>query len=182
MSKKLACEKSGLPPGQHLMESGKIKPSDNSCSLYLRALLEHTGDPILICDEKGIPQLFNSSYAALMNKVYGLEMRPGILPHKLLEDPDEVSYWDSLHERALAGEKFKTQYTHRFDDNDIRNYEFSICPIYEDRKIKGFSAVATDITSMKSAEGALLESEERFRTLFNSSLTAMLISAVESGQ
>ena len=181
MSKKLACEKSGLPLRQHSMESEKLRPSDHSCSLYLRALLEHTGDPILICDEQGIPQLFNSSYAALMHKVYGLEMRPGILPHKLLEDPDAVSYWDSLHEKALAGESFKAQYTHRFNDNEIRHYEFTVCPIYEGLKIKGFSAVATDITSIKSAEEALLESEERFRTLFDSSPTAMLISTVESG-
>ena len=70
---------------------------------------------------------------------------------------------------------------HRFNDNEIRHYEFTVCPIYEGLKIKGFSAVATDITSIKSAEEALLESEERFRTLFDSSPTAMLISTVESG-
>ncbi len=182
MSKKLNCEKPGLSPGQRLMESEKPSSSDNHLSsLYLKALLEHTDNPILICDEKGIPQVFNSSYANLMNKVYGLAMRPGIMPHKLLKDPDAVRYWDSLHERALAGETFKHQYTHHFDDNDIRHYEFTVRPIYEDRKIKGFSAVAADLTSMKLAEKALLESEKRSRTLFNSSPTAMLISTVESG-
>ncbi len=181
MSSKSTNAKPETPLNKGASGPGDAMAPEPGCSVYLEALLEHTGDAILICDEKGIPKLFNSTYAALMKKVYGLEMQPGILPHKLLENPEDVAYWDSLHERALSGEFIRTSYTHCFDDNDIRNYEFSICPIRENQNIKGFSAVAVDVTSKKAAEDALLESEERFRMLFDCSPTAMLITAADSG-
>lgn len=181
MSSKSSCKQSGVPSNIRASGPGENRNPELQCSVYLQALLEHTNNPILVCDEKGIPQLFNSAYNNLIKEVYGVDMRPGILPHKLLENPEAVAYWDSLHQRALSGERITAQYTHRFNDHDIRSFEFSICPIYEDQKIKGFSAVATDITSKKAAENALLESEERFRMLFDAAPTAMLITAEDSG-
>lgn len=181
MSNSPTDKKLDLQHNKLLSKIGKTKSPSLGYSVYLQALLEHTDDPILICDEKGVPRLFNSAYADIMKKAFSIEMRPGIQPHTLLEDPAAVDYWESLHARALSGETFRTQYTHRFDDTDIRRFEFSVCPIFEEQKIKGFSAIATDVTAQKQAEEALRESEERFRRLFDSSPTAMAITAAENG-
>jgi len=74
MSNKPTDKKLDPQRDQLLSKLEKTKPPGQECSVYLQALLEHTDDSILICDEKGVPRLFNSAYAAMMKKVFGLEI------------------------------------------------------------------------------------------------------------
>ncbi len=160
--------------------TGNAGYSVSQCPVYLESLLEHTDGFVLVCDEKGIPRLFNSAYAGIIKSVFGIEMRPGMQPHKLLEDPEAVSYWESLHHRALAGEQFKTRYTYCFPDRSVRDYEISVRPISGKEEILGFSAVANDITIQQNARKALSESEVRFKMLFESAPIAMVIADAEN--
>lgn len=41
-------------------------------------------------------------------------------PHKLLNDPEALEYWDALHKRVLSGEKFRAEYSQHFGEGDIR--------------------------------------------------------------
>ena len=123
--------------------------SDHDHTEILTALLSHTSDCILICDEKGTPQTFNKAYAGIMKEAFGIDMKPGIKPHERLNDTDAVKYWDQLRSRALGGDRFRAEYTHKFAKNDIRTFETSFTPIERDNKIKGFIEVTRDITGRK---------------------------------
>jgi len=142
---------------EFLRKNEKTQKAEN----YLRTLLENTEDAILISDAKGVPQMFNDAYAKAMKELLGLDMKPGIQPHKLLQDPEAIAYWDELHRRALAGEKFSAEFSHQFGDS-IRHFEHVFCPIVRDDQVAGFSEVTREITARVDAEQGFRESESKY--------------------
>jgi len=141
----------------------------------MSSLLENTDDYILISDEQGLPVVFNSAYARVMKEALDIEMRPGLQSHKLLPDKDKVEWWDGLHNRVLSGEKFRVDYSHDFGGGNLRHFEVSYQPIFENGKVTGFSEVTRDITDRKNDEKNLVNSEERFRLLTESSREGVCI-------
>jgi hypothetical protein len=45
----------------------------------------------MIADRHGRPLVFSRSYAEVMKEALGLDMKPGIQPHKQLSDPAAVA-------------------------------------------------------------------------------------------
>ncbi len=121
----------------------------------LKALMENTSDYILISDKDGFPVVFNSAYASIMQEAFGMDMKPGIKPHKLLQDEEAVAFWDALHNRVLNGEKFRIEYTHKFNEANKRHFELSFNPIKSNGHVLGFSEVTRDITERKNMEEML---------------------------
>ena len=126
----------------------------------LIALLENTEDCIMISDSQGIPKLFNAAYARVMKEALGLDMKPGIQPHKLLPDPKAVTYWDDLHRRVLSGENFRSEYTHSFANGNVRHFEFSFYPIMRGEEVEGFTEISREITDRKRIEEELKFAKE----------------------
>lgn len=118
----------------------------------LNALLENTDDFILFSDENGAPMFWNSAYAAIMKELLDIDMQPGSKPHDLLEDEAARAWWDGLHDRVLAGEKFRVEFGHPVTPDEVRTFEISFNPIAEDGKVRGFSEFTREITDSKRAE------------------------------
>jgi PAS domain S-box-containing protein len=144
-------------------------------SKYYYALMENTEDAILISDNHGKPQAFNSSYKRKIKELLGLDMRPGIQPHTLLNDTDAKKYWDSLHQRVLTGEKFRSEYTHVINDDVVIHFETTFCPIVEKDEITGFTEVTRDISDRKQAEERLRYDETLLRHVLDTSPAVIFV-------
>jgi len=147
--------------------SGRVSEMPNSEDLpridLLQALLEHTSDFIMIADAEAKPVAFNRAYAQIMNEALGIEMRPGLQPHKHLQDPAAIAYWDGLHQRVLGGEHFTIEYTQEFPGVGPRCVQVTFSPIERDGRIVGFCELSREITEQVATMAALAENERILR-------------------
>ena len=139
---------------------------------YYEALMQNTGDYVLICDGQGIPQAFNESYKKRVESLLNIEMKPGIQPHRLANLPESAEYWDSLQSRALKGEKFVAEY---YDKERNMCYETLFYPIRDGEKVVGFTEITRNITERKLAEEALRESHFFTSSLLENSPNAIVV-------
>lgn len=115
---------------------------------------------------------FNHNYETAFNRYYGVKPRTG---YNLLElagrsIPDSVvNFWKEKYDEAFRG-KFVNFQTQTIDTSGKRIWrEVFINPIFlPNNQIKEISAIANDITEKKEAESAIIASEEKFRTIFES--------------
>jgi PAS domain S-box-containing protein len=159
-----------------ITEFKEIEQQLKTSHRHLTALMENSTDYILISDETGTPLIFNNAYRQIMRDTLGLDMKPGIKPHTLLDDESAVAYWEGLHERVLGGESFRVEFSYPLVNGEIRHFEFNFTPIIEDGEVKGFSEISRDITERRHREELLQESETRFRAIFENSVDAIAVS------
>ncbi len=126
----------------------------------LRALIENMSDYALICDGKGRPVMYNSAYSKIMKKAFNADVEPGLRPSKFLNDKKLIKMWESHIKRVLKGEQFTVEYSHRFEDDDVRFFEISFTPILEEGKVSGFTEIARDITERKKTQEIIIQTEK----------------------
>jgi PAS domain S-box-containing protein len=79
------------------------------------------------------------------------------------------SYWEEKYKRALAGEHLNFEIKLKDNKGNDSWKEIYLNPIYlKGDKIEEVSGIANDITEKKKSEHALVESEEKFRNIFES--------------
>ena len=145
----------------------------------MRSLMENSSDYILISDKKGKPLYFNNSYRQIMKETLGIDMVPGLIPHKLLPDPETIAWWDDLHARVLGGETFTVEYPHQFTSGEIRHFELSYTPIRNNGEILGFTEITRDISERKKAEEEVIRKESMLKTITDSALDSIFCKDIE---
>ena len=127
----------------------------------LQAIFENTDDYILLSDNTGSPVYFNTAYANIMRELLGIEMKPGLKPHTLLDDPAAREQWEEFHRRVLSGERFSVEYPVDFIEGEPLYLHVSYYPIENNGEIVGFCEYTHDVTERKRAEAELARTNER---------------------
>lgn len=164
MSERASVPGGGIDPAQgDAREPGTAagaQPVDKAHA-NLVALLENTDDFVLFSDTAGSPLFFNSAYANLIREMLGIEMRPGLKPHELLDDGEVRAMWDGFHRRVLHGERFTVEVEQPTPDGEVRHFEVRYNPVLDGGRIIGFSEFSRDITDRKHAEATLRHARDR---------------------
>ncbi|MFN6944680.1 MAG: PAS domain S-box protein [Cytophagaceae bacterium] len=121
----------------------------------LLALVENTSDLIWSINENYVLTTLNSAFKVFFEINYKHSLKVGdnlfdILPESIKEE------WLQMHEKALQGERFSTEFI-SYQDHNPRSYEISYNPVYSDIGIvRGVSVFARDITQRKITENAII--------------------------
>ena len=79
------------------------------------------------------------------------------------------SFWEKKYSQAFAGKQLNFEIKLKDKNGDDLWKEIYLNPIYlEDGSIEEVSGIANDITEKKKSQAALVESEEKFRNIFES--------------
>lgn len=89
--------------------------------------------------------------------------------HTEVMPPEMNEPFDVAVERNRNGEVAEYQYSLEIDE-DIRWFQVKLSPITLDGEYKGSVAVVRDVTSLKKAERAMRETEDKYRNLFENSI------------
>jgi PAS domain S-box-containing protein len=138
-----------------------------------RTVLEACPDPLVVYDMKGNVIYINPAFTRIF----------GWTPEELLGKridyvPDEN--WPEtkmMIDKVLAGESFSGVESRRHNQaGDILNVSISAATYLNRERVPwGSVHILRDITDQKRAEAALLESEEKYKTLVEHSLTGVFI-------
>lgn len=119
----------------------------------LQALIENTDDIMVSRDRKGHAIVFNSSFAQIVKKLFGIEAQPGIRTMDYLPEAQKA-HWEHMLENVLAGEHYREEFFWDFDD-ERRYYDLSLTPIRVEGEIIGSVEFNHDITERKQAKEQL---------------------------
>ncbi|MCK5330205.1 MAG: PAS domain S-box protein, partial [Candidatus Marinimicrobia bacterium] len=134
-----------------------------------RELVEKSGIAILIDNIKGEFEYFNNQFT----KLFGYTKKElQKLSIKILVHPDDIERVIKNHKDRISGKDGVSQYEFRGirKDKSIVHLEVSAVTIKDNNSIVGTRSYIWDITERKQTQEALLESEQRYRTLFENML------------
>jgi PAS domain S-box-containing protein len=128
----------------------------------LSTLLETTADLWAALDLDLRLRLFNRAFEQYIQNTYGVLPKAGMLPEHFLP-AQATAGWPQLIARALEIGSFQSRHTLA----DGRSLDLSFHPILSAGKITGISVFGKDITEQVAAEAALLQTEQRYRSILD---------------
>jgi PAS domain S-box-containing protein/putative nucleotidyltransferase with HDIG domain len=141
-------------------------------------LVEKAGVAILIDDREGKVKYCNKQYADMFG--YSLEeMRKQTI--RSVVHPDDIERVLKYHNNRIQGKKVPSRYECKAikKDNSIIFIEVRADALTNNGNIIGTRSYIWDITERKKVEEAVLASEEKFKTLFNSAGDAIFITDLD---
>lgn len=137
----------------------------------MQLVMDNVPALIAYLDESLKYRLVNAQYKSTLGiereKIIGVHSSE-ILNGKIFKDVY------NMYKAALDGEIIKFEMPF-FIDGRRRFFKVTYLPHYFNDKIEGLFSLAVDITDLKEAEEELYKSEERFRSIFDSSIDGILV-------
>jgi PAS domain S-box-containing protein/putative nucleotidyltransferase with HDIG domain len=159
-----------------ITESIKAKEVIKESEERYRDLVEKAGIAILIDDIKGDFKYFNKKFASLFG--YSVEEMEKLSIQSIVH-LDDVDMVMKYHKGRVSSKKVPTRYEFRGIKKDGSDIYLEVDAVTLKGKGKGHiigtRSYMWDITERKKAQEVIQESEEKFKTLFNSASDAIFI-------
>ncbi len=140
--------------------------------------LEQTADSVYITDREGVIEYVNPTFEQTTG--YSKAEVMGQTPRILKSGQHEERFYDNLWDIIRAGEVFKAIFTNRRKNGELFYDDRIITPLKDSQDhITHFVSTGRDITQRRLTQQALQESEERFRTVFESAPIGMVMTNKE---
>ncbi len=131
------------------------------------AALESAANAVVITDREGRITWVNPAFTRLTG--YTAAEAIGKNPRLLKSDRHDAAFYRTLWETILCGRVWRGELVNRRKDGSLYLEEQTITPVLDaGGAISHFIGIKQDISERKQAEGALRESEEKFRSLVES--------------
>lgn len=145
-----------------------------------RTMIEHSSEIITVIDANGVIQFdsFSTSH------VLGYEPRERVGNNAFdLIHPDDIAAVKDVLDNSIKNniEINVVQYRYLHKNGSWKYLESTGTNLLNDPLIKGIILNSRDITEQKSTEKSLIRREEKFRSLYNNALIAMITIDVYSG-
>ena len=140
----------------------------------LKTAIDQSPSTIVITDVNGFIEYVNPQFQ--VETGYSFEEVKGLNPSVLKSDYHNKDFYKNLWDTLISGKVWKGEFRNKRKDG-VEYWENAvIAPVYNFfGEIKNFVAIKEDITEKKRVEDELIQSELKFRTLFeNASLIVCL--------
>lgn len=141
---------------------------------YYRALIENTHDLIVVMDEDMTIRYISPSVERISGYTVEEALGRNALDFFHPEDVQEIvdAFLRDLEEKGVT-EKARFRYRHK--DGTFRWHEATAFNLLDDPAVRGIVVNARDVTESEEAKRALAESEERYRTLVETSPDTIVV-------
>ena len=135
------------------------------------AALEAAANAIVITDSRGAIMWVNRAFTTMTG--YSKEESLGMNTRLLKSGEQPESYYANLWSTIVSGKVWQGQLVNRRKDGTTYTEEMTITPVTHDPEnatLAHFVAIKQDITERMRAQDAVVESERRYRSLFENML------------
>lgn len=148
--------------------------------MKMSAIVGRMADSVIITDAAGVIEYVNPAFESLTG--YSAQEVIGKNPSIISSGQHDREFYQELWGTLLRGEVFRGEFINRKKDGSLYYEVKTITPILnEDGKIQNFLSTGRDVTEDKQTEAILIESEQRFRSLFEAGTSIMLVIDAKSG-
>jgi PAS domain S-box-containing protein len=168
----------GLLSFTDITERKKVEEALNIQKAYFQQLFDNSPDAIIMLDINDRVVHANKGFEALFG--YSAEELQGRSILELIIPEDDTEATSASLRRVFSGEIVRRETVRRRKDTSLVDVATLLYPIRLNDKVIGACFTYTDITQRKKAEAALRQSEENYKTLFDSSVIGMYVMDAET--
>jgi PAS domain S-box-containing protein/putative nucleotidyltransferase with HDIG domain len=162
---------------QEIQQRKYVQDALESEKAHLEQLFESALEGIAVTDVDGKVQRINEEFTTIFG--YSRDEVAGKSIDRLIAPPDMVDDARALTERAGRGERVALETVRCRKDGSLIDVSVLAAPIIVNQKLVSVYAIYRDITARKKADRKLRESEERYRTLVNTTPEAVTVTDLE---
>ena len=131
----------------------------------LKSVLNSTNDMIWYVDAENFGLLgWNNSLQKYFKEKHGIELQKGNTPAELFtENSSWIEQWNNYYTLAKNEGSFTTEYKHILDGEVLL---LNVNLLKHNDHVYGISVFAKDISAIRSVEAEIIQSRQRFQTMF----------------
>lgn len=158
----------------------QVEAGLKSSEAMLNAIVQTREHSIWAVDRNHKLIMFNDFYKYRCKLRFGIDIYVGLNQLEYLTNTDYRYKLEVAYAKAFAGRSQQLEYSYKLFDAEIF-IEAIITPIVIDDEIIGASVFAFDVTDKKILQDGLIESENKFKSIFKQSSALMWIIDIQTG-